>query len=155
MRNLVEPGSLIHKRWILSRAEKASTRLASAIEDQSDAVDAILANIDKELDWARNVMKSVEERAKDIDWKAVKESYLKRDMGPCPICLREIPKEECMLTSCGHGFHKHCLSSWILFCRNADQAPTCPCCRSAFQHRLLVQTIPVIPRLDSRAMVCV
>jgi hypothetical protein len=154
MRKLTEPGTLLYKRWILARAEKASTRLASAIEDQSDAVDAILATIDRELDWARNVMKSVEERAKDIDWKTIKDSYFGREMSPCPICLREIQKEECTLTSCCHGFHTQCLVSWIQFCRNADQTPTCPCCRSPFQHRPLIPPAPAVPRLEPRSMVC-
>jgi hypothetical protein len=149
MRTLVAPASLLYRRWILSRAEKASTRLACAIEDQSDAVDAILASIDRELDWARGVMKTVEERARDVDWHAVRDSFLRRERAPCPICLREIARDDCSVTSCGHGFHKACLQSWMQFCRKADASATCPCCRSPFQHQPLVHA-GAMPRPELR-----
>ncbi|OHS94572.1 hypothetical protein TRFO_39246 [Tritrichomonas foetus] len=146
--DFVEPGSLLHRRWILSRAEKASTRLASAIEDQSDAVDAILASIDKELDWARNVMNSVEIKEKEIDWATVKDKSTKRWNGECPICLREIKKNECSVTSCCHTFHTSCITSWVSYCQKAENPVTCPVCRSAFQHQPLNSSC--IPKLDHK-----
>ena len=146
----IEPGSLLHRKWVLSRAEKASTRLASAIEDQSDAVDAILASIDKELDWARNVMSSVEIKGKDIDWNAVKEKIQKRWNGECPICLREIKKNECSITSCCHAFHTSCIQSWINYCQKAQNPVTCPVCRSVFQHQSLY--LNSMPKLTQKIL---
>ena len=144
----VTPGSLVHRRWIFQRAEKASTRLASAIENQSDAVDAILASIDKELDWARNVMNSVEIKEKKIDWQIIRQKVIKRWKDSkneiqsenqsttgieCPICLRDIKKSECSISSCCHTFHTCCITSWISYCKKAQNPVTCPVCRSAFQ----------------------
>ena len=141
MKEFVEAGSPLHKRWLFSRAERASTKLASAIEDQSDAVDAILANIDKELDWARNVMKAVEVQQREVDWKRIRESVINTGCGTCPICLRDISTTDCSITSCNHNFHTQCLNAWVQFCRNAMNTPTCPCCRSVFQHRPLTSKL--------------
>lgn len=153
MMNYVSPGSLIHRRWVFQRAEKASTRLASAIEDQSDAVDAILASIDKELDWARNVMSSVEIKEKKIDWETIKLKVLRRWKDSksgieCPICLREIKKNECSITSCCHSFHTCCITSWMSYCKKAQNPVTCPVCRSVFQCCELCQ--PSMPKIENK-----
>ena len=59
----------------LSKAQKASTQLATAIDDQNDAVDAVLLSIDKELDWARNIMRSVDVKAQNINWDNLKSQF--------------------------------------------------------------------------------
>lgn len=153
MTEFVELGSPLHRRWVLSRAERASNRLASAIEDQSDAVDAILANIDKELDWARNIMRAVEERSRTIDWTSVRSAVAKKGPLTCPICLRTIGNEECTVTSCSHYFHKQCITAWIQFCSNAGNNVTCPCCRGPFQHTSLIPA-PAMPKIDNRSLFC-
>ena len=130
LRVLVKPGSLLHRRWVLARAEQAGTRFASAVEDQSDAVDAILLDIDKELEWARSVMKEAAMRVQDIDWTSLRRSV---PPGPCPICLREITSDG-SITSCGHCFHEHCLLGWIQHCETRRSGVSCPCCRAPFQH---------------------
>lgn len=165
MMKYVEPGSLIHRRWVFQRAEKASTRLASAIESQSDAVDAILASIDKELDWARNVMNSVEIKEKKIDWENVRQKVIKRWKDSksltsenhsnctgveCPICLREIRKNECSITSCCHSFHTCCLNSWICYCKKAQNPVTCPVCRSVFQTQEWCK--PSMPKIENKKL---
>lgn len=132
-------GSAMHKRWVLSRAKTASTLLVDAIETQSDAVDAILASIDKELDWARNVMSAVEIHEKEIDWESVKQKIVINGCGSCPICLREITSNDCMMTSCEHFFHPECLKQWLIVCENQNNATTCPVCRSPFQFRRLFE----------------
>lgn len=130
-------GSIMHKKWVLSRAKTASILLVDAIETQSDAVDAILASIDKELDWARNVMNAVEIHEKEIDWESVKQKIVARGCGTCPICLREITCNNCMMTSCEHSFHPECLKQWLSVCEDQNNATTCPVCRSPFQFRRL------------------
>ena len=125
----------MHKRWVLSRAKTANTLLVDAIETQSDAVDAILASIDKELDWARNVMNAVEIHEKEIDWESVKQKIVTRDCCSCPICLRDISCNDCMMTSCEHFFHPECLRQWLSVCEDQNNATTCPVCRSPFQFR--------------------
>ena len=153
MQEFVTAGSPLHRRWIFSRAERASTKLASAIEDQSDAVDAILANIDKELDWARNIMKAVEIQEHEVDWQKIRDNIKSKGCGTCPICLRDIATSDCSVTSCSHTFHTQCLNAWAQFCRKAKNTPTCPCCRSVFQCRPLAPA-PSMPKLDSRFHCC-
>lgn len=153
LKDYVQPGSPLHRRWVLSRAERASNRLACAIEDQSDAVDAILANIEKELDWARNIMKAVEERGKTVDWATIRSAIAKKGALTCPICLRMIRNEECTITSCSHFFHKQCIAAWIQFCSNAGNNTICPCCRGAFQHTSFIQQ-PTMPKIDNKSLFC-
>lgn len=135
--DIAPPGSILHRKWVLGRAQTASTMLVSAIENQSDVVDAILASIDKELDWARTVMNAVEVQEREIDWADVKCKVLQRGCGNCSICLRNINSDECSVTSCEHCFHQKCLSQWMQFCQREDTTVLCPVCRSAFQHRPL------------------
>lgn len=136
---IAPPGSMMHKKWVLSRAKNASVLLVDAIENQSDAVDAILASIDRELDWARSVMNAVEVQEKEIDWDSVKLKIESRGCGACPICLRDIDFSDCMITSCEHCFHSTCLKQWLSVCENESNATTCPVCRSAFQFKRLYE----------------
>lgn len=135
--DIAPPGSILHRKWVLGRAQTASTMLVSAIENQSDVVDAILASIDKELDWARTVMNAVEVQEMEIDWADVKCKVLQRGCGNCSICLQNIKSDECSVTSCEHCFHQKCLSQWLRFCQKEDSTALCPVCRSAFQYRPL------------------
>jgi hypothetical protein len=131
------PGSMMHRNWVLARAQTASTMLADAIDSQSDIVDAILASIDKELDWARTVMNAVEVHEKTIDWAAIQARIARVGCGQCSICLHDILFDDCVVTSCEHCFHVRCLNSWIDFCHKADTTASCPVCRSAFQYRAI------------------
>lgn len=135
--DIAVPGTIMHRKWVLGRAQNASTLLVSAIETQSDAVDAILASIDKELDWARTVMKAVSVQEMAVDWADVKSRVIQRGCGTCSVCLRDIPSDECAVTSCGHCFHQQCLAEWLQFCSREDATVLCPFCRSAFQYRPL------------------
>ncbi|OHS94334.1 hypothetical protein TRFO_11191 [Tritrichomonas foetus] len=137
--DIAPPGSTMHRKWVLSRAKNASVLLVDAIENQSDAVDAILASIDKELDWARSVMNAVEVQEKVIDWESVRMKIIQKGCGSCPICLREIYFDDCMITSCEHCYHPECLKHWLSVCENEDNATTCPVCRSPFQFRRLYE----------------
>ena len=133
------PGSIMHRKWVLSRAKNASVLLVDAIENQSDAVDAILASIDKELDWARTVMSAVEVQEKTIDWDSIRLKIDQRGCGTCPICFNDIHIDDCMVTSCEHCFHPNCLKHWLSVCENEEHASTCPVCRSPFQFRRLYE----------------
>lgn len=153
LKKLIPQGSLVFRSWVMERAKRASTRLACAIEDQSDAVDAILASIDKELDWARTVMKAADERDRSVDWEKIIDTVNKKDKEECPICLRAINNEDCMITSCCHCYHKQCLQSWLTYCTNSCTPATCPMCRSVFQHRLLIQE-KSLPKIDPFEYFC-
>ena len=135
--DIAVPGTIMHRKWVLTRAKTASTMLVDAIENQSDAVDAILASIDKELDWARTVMKAVVVQEMVVDWADVKSRVIERGCGTCSVCLRDISSDECAVTSCGHCFHQQCLAEWLQFCSRQDATVLCPVCRSAFQYRPL------------------
>ena len=130
---LAPEGSELHRRWVLSRAHLASDRLVSAVDRQSDAIDAVLGSIDHDLEWARAVMRAAEEQGREIDWSAVKQKAVERCAGDCPVCLRPMKESDSAVTSCGHMFHIKCLQSWLKFCEGSSQTPTCPCCRSPFQ----------------------
>jgi len=130
-------GSAMHKKWVLSQAQMASVKLTTAIENQSDIVDAVLYSIDAELEWARSIMKAAEIREREIDWDGIKKKQMISGIGTCPICLQSIDKKECEITSCGHCFHTNCLQSWNQFCAFDQKQPTCPQCRSFFQHQPL------------------
>lgn len=131
------PGSIMMKKWVVRQAERASSRLTHAMEHQNDCVDAIINSIDHELEWARSIMKSVEIRAHDVDWKSIREKIVERNSFTCTICLREIEEDECEITSCGHCFHESCLSSWMDYCSHQNMQANCPECREFFQHRKL------------------
>jgi hypothetical protein len=111
--------------------------LVDAIENQSDAVDAILASIDKELDWARTVMSAVDARDRVVDWVSVRRKIERQGRGACSICLLDIFGADCVVTSCEHCFHASCLASWLDFCHKEDTTALCPVCRSPFQYRTL------------------
>lgn len=130
-------GSIMMKKWVVRQAERASSRLTSAMEHQNDCVDAIINSIDHELEWARSIMKSVEMRARDINWKEVRDKIIERNSFTCTICLREIDEDECEITSCGHCFHESCLNSWMDYCSHQNIQANCPECREFFQHRKL------------------
>jgi hypothetical protein len=131
------PGSIMHRKWVLGRAQTASTMLADAIESQSDIVDAILASIDKELDWARTVMSAVDVHEKTIDGQEIRKRIVRKGCGACSVCLLDIAYDDCVVTSCEHCFHADCLNSWIDFCHKSDVTASCPVCRSAFQYRAI------------------
>jgi hypothetical protein len=134
---LAPSGSLMHRKWVLGRAQTASTMLADAIENQSDIVDAILASIDKELDWARTVMSAVEIHEKSINWAEIHGRIARRGCGSCSICLLDIAIGDCIVTSCEHCFHARCINGWMDFCHKGDTTASCPVCRSPFQYRAL------------------
>ncbi|OHS98520.1 hypothetical protein TRFO_35052 [Tritrichomonas foetus] len=133
------PGSYLHRRWVISKAQDASTRLVRAMDNQSDAVDAMLSSIDADLEYARSVMRAAEERDKVIDWDSIKFKCLEREDDECPVCLRKMAPDESSVTSCGHMFHTTCLNSWLSFCQNQNNQPTCPVCRAIFQHVEMIE----------------
>ena len=137
LEQIAPPGSLMMKRIIVKKAEKASNKLTTAMEHQNDAVDAMINSIDHELEWARNVMRSVEAQVKEVNWKEVRNQILLRNEWRCTICLRIIDPNECEITSCGHCFHADCLNSWMNYCSSENNQPNCPECRAFFQHRKL------------------
>lgn len=131
------PGSELYRKTVLKSARFVSDRLIHAIEDQSDAVDAVLCSIDKELEWARSIMKACDARRQEVDWDAVKERAKKTAGGCCPICLQQIQLKHSAVTSCEHLFHPECLTHWIQCCAKEQSSPTCPVCRSFFQYRYM------------------
>jgi hypothetical protein len=80
---IAPPGSTLHRRWVLGRAQTASTMLVDPIENQADAVDAILASIDKELDSARTVMSAVDAHERVVDWASVRRKIERQGCGAC------------------------------------------------------------------------
>ena len=162
------PGTYLHRRWVIARAQDASTRLVRAMDNQSDAVDAMLSAIDADLEYSRNIMRAAEERDKQIDWQTIRAKCLARlktskccnhcdhehdhvhsaddqtenEPEECPVCLRTMKPEEASVTSCGHIFHTTCLSSWLSFCENQSRQPTCPVCRAIFQSTTLLEQPP-------------
>lgn len=165
------PGTFLHRRWVIARAQDASTRLVRAMDNQSDAVDAMLSAIDADLEYSRNIMRAAEERDKQVDWQTIRMKCLQKlknstkcckncdhdhdhvlndlheneqiecDGEECPVCLRTMKPEEASVTSCGHIFHSTCLSSWLSFCENQSRQPTCPVCRAIFQSTTLIEKV--------------
>ena len=137
---LAPEGSELHRKWVINRAHLASDRLVSAVDRQSDAIDAVLGSIDHDLEWARAIMRAAEEQGKEVDWTAVKRTAVERCSNEdCPVCLRPMKESDSAVTSCGHMFHIKCLQSWLKFCEASSQTPSCPCCRSPFQWEPIMQ----------------
>ena len=134
-------GTSLRRRWIIKQAEIASSRLTDAMEYHNDAVDAMINSIDHELEWARNIMKAVEEREKDVDWSNIRSRIKKRNEFVCSICLQDIQPTECTITSCVHCFHTQCIHSWSKYCTDNGTQPNCPKCRSYYQSREFVEHI--------------
>lgn len=131
-------GSALHRKWVINRTQDASNRLVKALDHQNDAVDAMLTAVDHDLEYARAIMKAVEERDKRVDWSAIKRKALERGSNQeCPVCLRVMNENDSEITSCGHMFHTQCLHSWLTYCENGNNQPTCPVCRTIFQHQPL------------------
>lgn len=140
------PGSILHRRWVISKAQDASSRLLKAMNNQSDAVDAMLSAIEADLEYSRNIMKAAEERDKQIDWDSIRAKCIgklrnetEKEGEECPVCLRKLKSDDAGVTSCGHMFHTKCIESWSSFCENQNNQPTCPVCRSIFQMTTLIE----------------
>ena len=130
---LPQDSSMYNK--IMSRKTKENnTKLIDVVENQSDAVDAILTSINQELEWSRSLMKAIEIKEKVVDWDSIRKEIKTKGLGTCSICLREIKENECTITSCKHCFHTKCLNQWTHYCsRNEKLQNTCPVCRSFYQ----------------------
>ena len=124
----------IYNKIISKKAKENSAKLVDVVENQSDAVDAILMSINQELEWSRSLMKAIEVKEKNIDWDSIRKEIKSKGIGVCSICLREIKPSECTITSCKHCFHTKCLDQWTCYCsKNEKMQNTCPVCRSFFQ----------------------
>lgn len=91
------PGTYLHRRWVIARAQDASTRLVRAMDNQSDAVDAMLSAIDADLEYSRNIMRAAEERDKQIDWDTIRAKCLARlstSSSCCSHCDHNHEKDE-------------------------------------------------------------
>ncbi len=42
----------------------------------------------------------------------------------CPVCIEDISVKQLHTTSCGHSFHKPCISTWF------ETSDECPICRT-------------------------
>lgn len=144
---LAPEGTELHRKWILNKAHLASDMLVSAVDRQSDAIDAVLGSIDHDLEWARNVMKAAEEQGKLVDWETVKQTAMDHGgFGDCPVCLRQMRPGDSSVTSCGHIFHTNCLQSWVSFCEGEKKPLSCPCCRSPFQFKTWIENVTEAPK---------
>jgi hypothetical protein len=124
---------------VIGKAQETSTRLANVIDHQNDAIDAMLSALDADLEYSRSIMRAMEEREKEVDWRVIKQKAVERNQTECPVCLREMDVHHCEVTSCAHLFHRACLESWLAFCGAQDRPPTCPVCRGTFQHRSMCE----------------
>ncbi|KAH0792838.1 RING finger protein 32 isoform X1 [Histomonas meleagridis] len=132
--------SILHRKWVIGKAQDVSHRLTKAIDSQNDAVDAFLSSIDADLEYQRGLLKAFEEREKTVNFNVCRKKAVEiNEEMECPICLRKIETEECEVTSCCHVFHINCLMSWLNFCENQGKQGTCPVCRSVFQHAHFVE----------------
>ena len=53
----------------------------------------------------------------------------KKNAMECSVCLEDnIPKEECVVTKCGHSFHKSCFEK--LIDHSEKMCVSCPYCRT-------------------------
>jgi len=60
-----------------------------------------------------------------IEWKDIEKSVESRKIDCCSICLEKFRIEEQLILSCGHVFHKICLSSFEKY----SKVKACPLCR--------------------------
>jgi hypothetical protein len=72
-------------------------------------------------------------------------------MCSCPICYEEIPNSQKHITSCGHIFHKHCISLWL------NTKKSCPMCRNDIQIKNMIYYIQELVNKDYKfdSLVCV
>ena len=72
----------------------------------------------------------------------------------CPICQIEF-KSSCINSSklsCGHMFHKSCLSKWENFKKSKGEVATCPMCRAPFTQRSVSVNTPSVPDVTQRSV---
>lgn len=63
----------------------------------------------------------------------------------CSICYEKLYSEKSIKTSCGHEFHKSCLTDWF------ERDNKCPLCREETQHhdfKVAVSDNPLLVRMD-------
>ena len=71
-------------------------------------------------------------------------------MCQCPICFEEIPKSQEHKTTCGHIFHKKCISLWL------NSKKSCPMCRNDIQIKNMIYYIQEISNRDYKydSLIC-
>ena len=73
-------------------------------------------------------------------------------MCQCPICFEEIQKSQEHKTSCGHIFHKKCISLWL----NTNTKKSCPMCRNDIMIKNMIYYIQEVSNNDYKfkSLVC-
>lgn len=131
--NITERSS--EKHDLINNYKSASKKLTKALEVQNENIDIVLTTVSRDLEWARDVMKTVDFHEKPVDWDKI---MLKINHNQdCPICLLEIPSENMSITSCGHCIHTDCLCSLFDYSSKEETHIKCPMCRSYFKYKII------------------
>lgn len=134
-RRVMKQKHLFHKQAHFQKDQYGSEILSHILKIQNEKIDAVLLCVEKELEWARDIMKYAEEYEKTVNWDLV---ISKIDLNQsCPICLCSIDKDNLSVISCGHVIHTDCLVQFLDFSSKQTNQTRCPMCRSIFKFKII------------------
>ena len=140
-RSLIDPRTLHpltprtftrRRAFYAAKLSSMSAAMERGLQARSAGIEALLAEVDRDIAVSRAVMQGCD--AASIDWDAIKKRLRSRVADECPICLSDMLRGNFLtITSCGHVFHKRCLGGFENFAgASGGRAKTCPCCRSGY-----------------------
>ena len=115
------------------RIGNATEKLLIQMDKKEDAVNALFAELDKNLAISRSIFGGAESD-EDIRWNNIREKALLRCDETCPICMcafKTTASRKRALLSCTHVFHEKCIQAFEKFNDN-KVLHECPVCRSAY-----------------------
>lgn len=131
------------KEFYYNKLMNAGKQLQQVMEHKDNAIDALFAEFDRNVQNARTTLEfaSMQMRTiEDYEWEVIKQRADLRADVECPICMMAFGAgKHQVLLSCSHVFHDSCLYSFEKFTVNQLQtengmsAAGCPMCRSPYQ----------------------
>ena len=152
MQDTIEPTSPRKKeRFYLRKYQRMNHNVMSSMDQRTDDIDAFLMSIDSNIAASRavfssfgdlNVEECKENEHKNKEqltregekWSDIRAVAVKRAETDCSICMELLEQKECVLLSCSHVFHGHCIQSFERF--SLQRFRTCPICRAQEYERI-------------------
>ena len=111
---------------------------SSSIKELESGKEILLDSVLKPLTLAQKlgIVSRPKDRLTEPEWTRVKNQSMERCTEKCPICCEPFTREEQILLSCSHVYHRSCLESY----EKHVFKKSCPICRTQdYEKRLLFE----------------
>lgn len=140
----------VRQKYLMKQLSRTADALVSTMDAKDDAIDALFAQLDSNLELSRMAMSAAGMRAAvlpDEAWEDARVQAYERQEATCPICMGSLcrrarkgkkgERAPVVLLNCSHMFHCTCIESYERFAATqaSGRAPPCPICRSAYIKR--------------------